>query len=267
MAHQDDNKINIYALLGVAGVSTNENKIAQRSGKLLDWPMILLAIWILFSWHLQNKGLISPEYIWYTDILVWIFFVFEFVLLISLVKNKLYYAKSNWLNLVIILVGMQILWNGLSYMPVLRIARLFIMFIIFLSILETVVDILSKNKLSSTLFIGLVFTFIVGTLISGFDPGVDSIGDGIWWAWVTVTTVGYGDIVPQSTLGRILGGIVMLIGILLISLITASFSAYLMERREIKILRGEKKTMSELHKIEAQLDQIQKQLDNIQKKI
>jgi voltage-gated potassium channel len=45
------------------------------------------------------------------------------------------------------------------------------------------------------------------------NPAVDSIGDGVWWALVTVTTVGFGDIIPVTTLGRMIGGVLMVGGL------------------------------------------------------
>lgn len=63
-------------------------------------------------------------------------------------------------------------------------------------------------------------------MMAAIDPAINNIWDGMWWAWVTVTTVGYGDIVPVSGPGRILAGILMLIGMGLFSLFTANFSAF-----------------------------------------
>lgn len=70
---------------------------------------------------------------------------------------------------------------------------------------------------------------------STIDSNIHSSLAGIWWAWETITTVGYGDIVPVTLLGRILGVILMLIDILIISLLTANFSAYFIDKRSQKI--------------------------------
>ena len=56
-----------------------------------------------------------------------------------------------------------------------------------------------------------------------------SIGEGLWWSLQTVTTVGYGDVVPHDTEGRIVAGFVMLAGIAFIAVITASVTAALIE--------------------------------------
>jgi voltage-gated potassium channel len=56
-----------------------------------------------------------------------------------------------------------------------------------------------------------------------------TIGQGLWWSLQTVTTVGYGDVVPHRTEGRVIGGVVMLTGVAFIAVITSSVTAALIE--------------------------------------
>jgi voltage-gated potassium channel len=56
-----------------------------------------------------------------------------------------------------------------------------------------------------------------------------SLPDALWWAVQTITTVGYGDIVPRHTEGRVIGAIVMLMGIALIAVVTATVTAALVD--------------------------------------
>ena len=84
--------------------------------------------------------------------------------------------------------------------------------------------------------IGLATTFVAlalggGILIKFVDhENFPTVGLGIWWALQTVTTVGYGDVVPTTVAGRVIGGIVMVIGIAFISFVTAGVTSALIPR-------------------------------------
>lgn len=86
------------------------------------------------------------------------------------------------------------------------------------------------------LFLAVVTLIFLGAL--GFavtEPGQGSwltrFGVGVWWALVTLTTVGYGDVVPVTRLGRIVGAILMLGGVLSLSLVTATVASVFIERK------------------------------------
>src|SRR5436309_10133444 len=68
-------------------------------------------------------------------------------------------------------------------------------------------------------------TIIAGVVIHFTDKqNFPSIGDGLWWAVQTVTTVGYGDLVPTSTSGRLIAAVVMIGGIGFLTVITAAIT-------------------------------------------
>jgi voltage-gated potassium channel len=73
-------------------------------------------------------------------------------------------------------------------------------------------------------------TIIAGVLMHFTDPkGFPNIGVGMWWAIQTVTTVGYGDVVPTSTTGRLVAALVMLVGIGFLTVITAAITSTFIE--------------------------------------
>jgi voltage-gated potassium channel len=78
---------------------------------------------------------------------------------------------------------------------------------------------------------------VSGIVISQVDPAISSIGDGIWFAWGTLTTVGYGDVVPKSTAGRLIGGVLTFLGLVFFWLISANIAAFLV-RRDVERKEG-----------------------------
>ena len=81
----------------------------------------------------------------------------------------------------------------------------------------------------SVTFVGLAF---VGAIVMRIaDPdNFPSLGLAIWWALQTVTTVGYGDVVPTTGVGQVIGGIEMVVGISFIAFLTAGVTSIVIQR-------------------------------------
>jgi voltage-gated potassium channel Kch len=90
------------------------------------------------------------------------------------------------------------------------------------------------NARSATLglavsFLGLAFVGAVVMRIA--DPGnFPSLGVAVWWALQTVTTVGYGDVVPTTAVGRVIGGLEMVVGVSSIAFLTAGVTSVVIQR-------------------------------------
>jgi voltage-gated potassium channel len=76
----------------------------------------------------------------------------------------------------------------------------------------------------------VILTVVAGVVIWLVDQSFTSVADGLWWAVQTLTTVGYGDVVPESTTGRLIATVVMLNGIALLTVITAAVTATLIDQ-------------------------------------
>jgi voltage-gated potassium channel Kch len=86
----------------------------------------------------------------------------------------------------------------------------------------------------------LVTVVTAGILIRIVDhEEFDSVWLGMWWALQTVTTVGYGDIVPKEFSGRIIGAVVMLEGIAFLTVVTAVITSTFIERGRRERAEGE----------------------------
>ena len=93
----------------------------------------------------------------------------------------------------------------------------------------------------------------------------DSLGEGLWWALQTITTVGYGDVVPSSGTSRVIGAVVMISGIAFLTVITAAVTATLIEaarRREPPPPEHEQLTAS-MREVTVRLSAIEARLDEL----
>ena len=91
-----------------------------------------------------------------------------------------------------------------------------------LSLLERVFN---SRRLRTILGVLLFCIVSFGYIFYLAEPQIKTFGDGIWWALVTITTVGYGDITPLTTLGKFVAGTLMFVGLGLIATVTAIVSA------------------------------------------
>lgn len=112
----------------------------------------------------------------------------------------------------------------------------------------------------------ILLTLASGLLIRVADPDhFPSIGEGLWWAIQTLTTVGYGDLVPDNTAGRLIGAVVMLNGIAFLTVITAAVTATLIEQARGRRQQGVRERSGGADaEIMARLDEISGRLDKIE---
>ena len=122
-------------------------------------------------------------------------------------------------------------------------------------LLETLFN---SRRLRTILAALIFFIFLFGYLFYVSEPDVRNLGDGIWWALVTITTVGYGDITPVTTLGRVVGSSLMLLGLGLIATITAIVSAKFIQNFVDHHTNDD---------VLEKLDEMQLELDDIKKKL
>jgi voltage-gated potassium channel len=105
----------------------------------------------------------------------------------------------------------------------------------------------------------IAVTLVAGILIRAIDrENYESLGAGLWWAAQTVTTVGYGDHVPASVGGRLVAVLVMLLGIGLVTVITAAITSTFVRRAHAELdAPDDAATAAALQDIAARLERIE----------
>jgi voltage-gated potassium channel len=252
-------------IFGVAGVSIAENPEAVRWGRYFEWPMVLLALWIPIQWYFESRGLVSSFLVEFLDWSIWLTFVIETGLISSLVCDKKRYLLGNWMNLVIIVMAFPLIWHVVPWAVSFRLLRLIVLAGVMFRMTRTLRMILKKNRLGTTLLSAGLIVIVAGVFGAAIDPAIDTPADGIWWALVTITTVGYGDVVPISTSGRIFAAILIIIGVGLFALLTANFSAALIGSEVGDIEKEEGKILKKLNEIDQRLARLEKKLERADK--
>ncbi len=214
------------------------------SGRLFD---VLLLVFILASVlvvMVESVDSIQQRYATYFFYLEWVFtivFTVEYILRLYAVYRPLKYAYSIWgvIDLLAILpTYLSFLLPGAQYFLVVRVLRLMRVFRIFklakfLKESSVIVNALiaSREKIAVFMtFVTLAVT-IVGAIMylveGGTNDSFSSIPRSIYWAIVTLTTVGYGDISPATPVGQFFAAIVMIMGYAVIAVPTGIVSAEL----------------------------------------
>tara|TARA_S200000501_G_scaffold133054_1_gene125800 strand:+ start:198 stop:650 length:453 start_codon:yes stop_codon:yes gene_type:complete len=145
----------------------------------------------------------------------------------------------------------------------------------FFTLIERIFNSRRLRTVIAVLSLAIVF---FGYIFYISEPDVKTFGDGIWWALVTVTTVGYGDITPLTISGRVVAGTLMFFGLGMIATVTAIVSAkfvqnYVEHHTNDDVLEKLEELELEIEKLKSleedeleKLDELDSEIKNIKKK-
>lgn len=166
---------------------------------------------------------------------IWMLFVVDYLARLVLAQDRRRFVLENLPDLIAILpldyLRIARAWRLVRLIRLLRSAA------ILWRVSRDVRGILAQNGLGYVLVFATVVVLLCGGLVWVVEPGIDRLGDAIWWSVVTATTVGYGDIVPKTPLGRIAAVLLMVVGIGTIGMITGSVATYFVSNKPIRVNR------------------------------
>lgn len=218
------------------------------SGKLFDVVLLIVIIASIVLVMLESVNSIDAKYHDFLNISEWIItilFTLEYFARIITVKKPIKYITSFYgiIDLLSTLPKyLSILFAGTHALAALRALRLLRVFRIlklarYLGASNNLIKALkaSKAKILVFLFAVIIISIILGTimyLVEGEENGFSNIPKSVYWCIVTLTTVGYGDIAPQTPLGQLIASMVMILGYGIIAVPTGIVSAeYTMQRK------------------------------------
>ena len=191
--------------------------------KVWNWLLTVLAIAFLFAYSypafVTNVGSSQQSILDGVQWVSWIAFAADLVIGIYKAPNRVQYLKRHPLEILAVIL------------PFLRPLRL-LRFISFGTLVFEKVNLGKSIAISFKVIVTALFlTYLAGieiTMAERGQPGatIQSAGDGFWWAITTLTTVGYGDIYPTTTQGRFIAVGLMISGICVLGVISATVAAW-----------------------------------------
>lgn len=235
----------------------------DRWTKRTETPLLVLAVLfliVLIAPYVLTLGDTGRAVLLVLNVVIWAAFALDYVVRLYLARERWTFVKKNVLDLLIVALPMLRPLRALRLLRVLR--------------LGSVAGIAHKRATRS--LHARVSTYVVTAVVIALlaaaagvreaergsaDANIKTLGDGLWWAATTVTTVGYGDHYPTTTLGRFVAVALMLLGIALLGVITATIAAWFVDRLqdvEESVAESEQRT-------EASLDEVLRELRELRR--
>jgi voltage-gated potassium channel len=184
-------------------------------GIMLVLAGIFLVIWSLTSIDVGLPLLVGRVLFW-TNAVIWIVFAVDLGIRIVLAKSSWRFIVKHPLDVFAVIIPM------LRPLKILTIFTQGTRLVTSRGVLQTGQAVIASAGL--LVWVGAVAIFNVESGAVGAK--ITSFGDSLWWAVVTVTTVGYGDITPVTVTGRVIAAGLMVVGIALLGVVTASVAAW-----------------------------------------
>lgn len=195
---------------------------------------------------------------------IWAIFLAEMVFILRVAPRRKAALRAHWLDVAVIVLTVPLASGWLASMRLVRLARL----IRLVRAGTLLTRLLQREKALSSgtafRFVALltVFVVVVGGSVEAIvetDPKFDhSTWQGIWWAVVTVTTVGYGDLTPTTVEGRIVAIVLMFVGIAFLSVLTAAIASFFVKNERSP---ESEEILAALQRLEVELAEVKQRLE------
>jgi len=226
--------------IGLAGVAPDDNPRALDWQKRLHPFMVAIALLSLPA-YILDTALQHPD--WHRvamvlDAVILAAFTAELVWMLRVSSFPATYLTENWLNAVIVAGALAALLGAATeWVAVVRVMRVAVSGLVMLRALTGFRDLFTHRGAPALIGIAFLTLLCAGGMFYWIDPAIHSYWDGLWLAFTTGTTVGYGDVVPTTGASRAFAALMVLIGVSLMTLFTANVVAFFVGREETELRR------------------------------
>lgn len=183
---------------------------------------------------------------------IWVIFAIEFFSRLGLSKDKIKFIKENWIDALVVLF------------PALRPLRILRVLFLLPTLIRPFVVVRRIMVMNGFIYaLAITLTLLIGGAYTVFlfereapQGNIKDFSTALWWAFITVTTIGYGDVYPVTLLGKIVTGILVFLGITLFGMLTANLASFFFMNIHKEVT---------LHDIQSKLTNLESKLDDLEK--
>jgi len=249
--------------IGLGGVAADDNAVANEWQRRLHWIMVAVALASVPAYLLATAD-IDP--VWHRvssvlDFVILVAFAAEMVWMMAVSSFPWRYFFENWLNVVIIAGAAAAAFGAATeWIAIVRAMRAAVALLVVVRAATEFRILFTRKGAPMLLGVSFLTMLALGALFYWLDPAIESFWDGLWLAFITGATVGYGDVVPTTGGTRFIAVLTVLIGVALMTLFTANVVTFFIGgeearnreslqqdivalRAELAQLRGEMRTL------------------------
>jgi voltage-gated potassium channel len=205
---------------------------AREVERRLEWPLLIAALLVVPALAIEFSEAGEP---WDTVASVlnwgtWLAFVAEMAIMLRVAPDRRRWLREHPLDVAIVFLTPPFLPASLQAARAFRLLRLLRLVRAF----TLTRRMLSTEGVRDAAVLALLTVLGGGAAFVAVERGAQQLSawDGVWWALTTVTTVGYGDVAPRTTGGRVVAVVVMVVGIGFVALLTAAAAERFVRNRE-----------------------------------
>lgn len=199
----------------------------QRWERRTEWPLAGLAVLFLVAYAAPiARPDIEPTLARacsITMLSVWIVFGIDYAIRLAFAPDRPRFIRTNLLDLAALVL------------PMLRPLRL-LRLVMLINVLNRTGQHTLRGRVVLYVTGGTLLLVVIGALaiteaeMGNADAPIQNLGDGFWWAITTITTVGYGDMYPITATGRLVATALMIAGIALLGVVTATLASWVIDK-------------------------------------
>lgn len=245
-------------------------KALESYERTTELPLLVLALAIIpllvipFAFDLDSA--VDDAFLG-VDYLIWAVFAIDLTVRTYLTESRLRYLVSHWYDVLIVVVPFLRPLRVFRSARALRLLRLTWVTAFAVRLFAVARALGKRNGLAYVMAVGVGFVFAASSLVFAFERGgegpIDDYPTALWWAFVTITTVGYGDSFPVTNEGRGIAVLVMVAGISLFGFLTATIAAFLVEQRQDESETTLEDILAKLNLIEREVVSLRRDADGI----